>query len=50
MLALEQLGVKKTFLHWNLEEEIFMVQSEGFKQLGTENFDFRLKKSLYGFK
>uniref|UniRef100_A0A2N9HWT1 Integrase catalytic domain-containing protein n=1 Tax=Fagus sylvatica TaxID=28930 RepID=A0A2N9HWT1_FAGSY len=34
----------------NLEEEIFMVQPEGFKQPGTENLVCRLKKSLYGLK
>ena len=32
-LELEQLGVKTTFLHRNLEEEIFMEQVEGFKHL-----------------
>uniref|UniRef100_A0A2N9FQZ7 Integrase catalytic domain-containing protein n=1 Tax=Fagus sylvatica TaxID=28930 RepID=A0A2N9FQZ7_FAGSY len=49
-LELEQLDVKTAFLHGNLEEEIFMVQPEGFKQLGTENLVCRLKKSLYGLK
>ena len=48
-LELEQLDVK-TFLHGNLEEEIFMVQPEGFKKPGTENLVCRLKKSLYGLK
>uniref|UniRef100_A0A2N9F230 Reverse transcriptase Ty1/copia-type domain-containing protein n=1 Tax=Fagus sylvatica TaxID=28930 RepID=A0A2N9F230_FAGSY len=42
--------VKTAFLHGNLEEEIFMVQPEGFKQPGTENLVCRLKKSLYGLK
>jgi hypothetical protein len=49
-LELEQLDVKTAFLHGNLEEEIFMEQPEGFKQLGTENLVCRLKKSLYGLK
>uniref|UniRef100_A0A2N9EER7 CCHC-type domain-containing protein n=1 Tax=Fagus sylvatica TaxID=28930 RepID=A0A2N9EER7_FAGSY len=49
-LELEQLDVKTAFLHGNLEEEIFMVQPEGFKQLGTENLVCRLKKSLYELK
>uniref|UniRef100_A0A2N9GG47 CCHC-type domain-containing protein n=1 Tax=Fagus sylvatica TaxID=28930 RepID=A0A2N9GG47_FAGSY len=49
-LELEQLDVKTAFLHGNLEEEIFMVQPEGFKQPGTKNLVCRLKKSLYGLK
>jgi hypothetical protein len=49
-LELEQLDVKTAFLHGNLEEEIFMVQPEGFKKPGTENLVCRLKKSLYGLK
>uniref|UniRef100_A0A2N9FA25 Integrase catalytic domain-containing protein n=1 Tax=Fagus sylvatica TaxID=28930 RepID=A0A2N9FA25_FAGSY len=49
-LELEQLDVKTAFFHGNLEEEIFMVQPEGFKQPGTENLVCRLKKSLYGLK
>ena len=49
-LELEQLDVKMTFLHGNLEEEIFMVQLEGFKKPGTENLVCRLKKSLHGLK
>uniref|UniRef100_A0A2N9HKJ8 CCHC-type domain-containing protein n=1 Tax=Fagus sylvatica TaxID=28930 RepID=A0A2N9HKJ8_FAGSY len=49
-LELEQLDVKTAFLHGNLEEEIFMVQPERFKQPGTQNLVCRLKKSLYGLK
>ena len=49
-MELEQLNVKTAFLHGNLEEEIFMVQPEGFKQPGTENLVCKLKKSLYGLK
>ena len=47
-LELEQLDVKTAFLHGNLEEEIFMEQPKRFKNLGTENLVYRLKKSLYG--
>ena len=49
-LELEQLDVKTTFLHGNLEEEIFMEQPEGFKKPGTENLVCKLKKTLYGLK
>ena len=42
--------MKTTFLHGNLEEEIYMVQLEGFKEPGKEKLVCRLKKSLYGLK
>ena len=29
-LHLEQLGVKTTFLHGDLEEDLYMIQPEGF--------------------
>ena len=49
-LHLEQLDVKTTFLHGELEEEIYMFQSEGFGETGNENLVCRLNKSLYGLK
>ena len=35
------------FFHGKMEEEIFMVQPEGFKQPDIENLVYRLKKSLF---
>ena len=46
----QQLDVKTTFLHCDLDEEIFMDQLEGFKVKGKENMVYKLKKSLYRFK
>jgi len=49
-LHLEQLDVKTAFLHGKLEEEIYMLQPEGFAETDKENLVCRLNKSLYGLK
>ena len=49
-LEVEQLDVKKIFLHGDLEEEIYMQHPEGFVEKRKEHLVFRLKKSLYGLK
>jgi hypothetical protein len=49
-LHLEQIHVKTTFLHGDLEEEIYMQQPQGYEVKGKENFVCRLKKILYGLK
>jgi hypothetical protein len=49
-LHLEQLDVKTTFLHGDLEEDIYMQQPQGYEVKGKENLVCRLKKSLYGLK
>jgi ATP-binding cassette subfamily B (MDR/TAP) protein 1 len=42
--------VKTAFLYGVLEEEIYMLQPEGFAEIGNENLVYRLDKSLYGLK
>ena len=39
-----------TFLHGDLEEEIYMQQPEGFKEPSKEDYVCLLKRSLYGLK
>jgi hypothetical protein len=46
----EQMDVKKTFLHGDLKEEIYMKQLEGFVVKGRKALICKLKKSLYGLK
>ena len=43
------MDVKTTFLHGDLEEEIYMKQLEGFVVKGKE-FVCKLEKSMYGLK
>jgi hypothetical protein len=49
-LHLEQLDVKPSFLHGDLEEDIYMQQPQGYEVKGKENLVCRLKKSLYCLK
>ena len=49
-LHLEQLDVKTTFLHGDLEEVIYMQKPEGYEVKGKEKLVYRLQKSLYGLK
>ena len=49
-LHLEQVDVKITFLHGDLDEEIYMAQQRGFEVKDKENLVCKLKKSLYGLK
>jgi hypothetical protein len=44
------MDVKKTFLHEDMEEEIYMKQREGFVVKGKKELLCKLKKSLYGLK
>ena len=46
----QQLDVKTTFLHEDLDEKIYMSQPQGFEVKVKEDSVCRLKKSLYGLK
>ena len=46
-LHLEQLDVKTAFFHGDLEEDLYMIQPEGFIVQGQENLVYKLRKSLY---
>ncbi|KAG8502915.1 hypothetical protein CXB51_000770 [Gossypium anomalum] len=49
-LELEQLDVKTTFLHGELEEDIYIQQLEGFTTSEKEDYVCLLKSSLYDLK
>ncbi|RVW92338.1 Retrovirus-related Pol polyprotein from transposon TNT 1-94 [Vitis vinifera] len=46
----QQVDVKTAFLHGDLEEDLYMIQPEGFIVQGQENLVCKLRKSLYGLK
>lgn len=47
---IEKMDVETTFLHVDLQEEIYMRQLNGFVVKGKEHLDCKLKQSLYGHK
>ena len=47
---LEQLDVKMAFLHGDLEEDLYIIQPEGFTVQRQEYLVYKLRKSLYGLK
>ena len=45
------MDVTTTFLHGELEEEIYMRQPQGFETIGNnKDLVYKLRKSLYGVK
>jgi len=49
-LLIHQMDIKTTFLNGELEEEIYMDQSDEFVSKGQEGMVCKLLKSLYGLK
>ena len=45
-----QLDVKSTFLHGDLEEQVFVDQPPGYIKTGNEHKVYKLRKALYGLK
>jgi hypothetical protein len=45
-----QMDMKSTFLNGELEEEVYIVQPEGFQLSENVNYVCKLKKALYGLK
>ena len=48
--TLHPMDVKNTFLNGFLKEEVFIEQSEGFKDSANPEFVCKLKRGLYGLK
>ena len=44
------MDVKTAFLNGNLDDEIYMMQPEGFIAKNQEHMVCKLKMSIYGFK
>ena len=44
------MNVKTAFLNGNLEEDIYMQQSEGFVAGRNDNLVCKLQKSIYALK
>ena len=49
-MLIHQMDVVTAFLNGKLDEEIYMVQPEGFIKPGSENLVCKLNRSLYGLK
>ncbi|GJZ47086.1 retrovirus-related pol polyprotein from transposon TNT 1-94 [Tanacetum coccineum] len=45
-----QMGVKTTFLHGTLKEDVYVCQPEGFIDANHPSHVYKLKKALYGLK
>ena len=46
--VLHQIDVKDAFLHGDLQEEVYMAQSQGYKDPRHLDYVCKLRKALYG--
>ncbi|GKA59668.1 retrovirus-related pol polyprotein from transposon TNT 1-94 [Tanacetum coccineum] len=49
-MTIYRMDVKTKFLNWDIKEEVYVSQPEGFVDQDHSNYVFRLKKALYGLK
>ncbi|GKE47561.1 retrovirus-related pol polyprotein from transposon TNT 1-94, partial [Tanacetum coccineum] len=49
-MVVYQMDVKTAFLNGNLQEEVYVSQSDVFVDLDNPNHVYKLKKALYGLK
>ena len=49
-LELDQIDIKTAFLNGNIDETIYIVQSEKFILEDPKNMIYKFKKFIYGFK
>jgi hypothetical protein len=49
-MEIHQMDMKTAFFNGELEDEIYMKQSQGFVHQGGEHLVCKLHKSLYGLK
>nr|GEX50963.1 hypothetical protein [Tanacetum cinerariifolium] len=49
-MVVYQMDVKTVFLNGNLQEEVYVSQSDGFVDPDNRNHVYKLKKALYGLK